>query len=181
MELLRRAVCVLAIAGAASCKRETPVQLYVDGFEPADVRFEIEDLGPLTDAAFAELKRRPDIDGNQPLAPGSCPTSCKAAIVTVFMHNKSGQTQAPPVVRLTSPVGKPRRLPIGFRGKQLPPGRIGRIRWLVQMWPDETDLVATLSSSVFVVNDPTAPKAAPTAPLAPPPATTPTPPIQGTP
>jgi hypothetical protein len=147
-----RAVVVVGVAsgGAAAggCPGETPVHLYVDGFEPDHVRFETEDLGPQTPAQLDDLARRPDVDGAQRLPPGSCPDRCRAALVTVFVHNRGAQPEPPPVVRLDAPPGRPRRLPIAFRDTQIERGRIGRIRWLVELWPEEQTLTATLSSSV---------------------------------
>ena len=68
-----------------------------------------------------------------------------------------GEPLAPPVVRLKSPTGKPPRLPIAFRGDEISNGRIGRIRWVVEMWPEEKSLTATLSSSVRLVDTPSIP------------------------
>jgi hypothetical protein len=150
-----------ALSGAlGGCHKEMPVELFVDGFEPKDVRFETEDLGPLDEAKFDEMARRGDIDGTLRLSAADCPRPCRAAIVSVFVHNMAADAKAPPVVRIKTPEGKPERLPIGFRGKQINQGRVGRIRWLVQMYPGESALTATVSASVFVVDDPTAPKPA---------------------
>jgi hypothetical protein len=147
------------VASVAACKRETPVELYVDkGFDPKDVRFEIEDLGPVDGAKFDELSRRPDIDGTLRLPEGTCSQPCQAAIVSVFMHNKGAEPVAPPVVRLKAPDGKPERLPIAFRDKQINQGRIGRIRWLVRLYPEEKSLTATVTSSVFLVEPTKAPE-----------------------
>jgi hypothetical protein len=170
-------LCVLALATLAGCKKETPLDLYVDGFLPQNVRFEVEDLGLVDDAQLAALKRRPDIDGVALLPPSACAGPCRAAIFSVFVHNKSGQPEATPVVRLDVPLGKPPRQPIAFGGGEITQGRIGRIRWLVSLYPEETGLTATLSSSVFIVNDPVKPAPpavpAPDAPIVPAPQGTP--------
>jgi hypothetical protein len=168
--VLRRCASMLlgcACALLASCKTETPLELYVDGFVPEHVRFEVQDLGALDDKSFAELNARPDLDGAAPLPAGTCGGPCRAAIFTVFVHNKAGQPEAAPVVRLDVPLGKPARHPIAYRGGEIGPGRIGRVRWLVSLYPEERGLTATLSSSVFLVNAP------PSTPPSTPPATTP--------
>lgn len=139
---------LLAVVALAGCPKETPVMVWVDGFQPENVRFEVQDLGEQTPAELLALKARPDIDGALLLPAGSCPSSCKAAIVSIFVTNKGSEKQPSPVVRLASPPGKERRLPIAFRANDIDPGRIGRIRWLVEMYPEEQELTATLSSSV---------------------------------
>ena len=168
------ALCGLALlaglgALSAACTKETPLDLYVDGFAPDNVRFEVEDLGPVDDVAFQELRRRPDIDGSLPLPAGACGGPCRAAILSVFVHNKGPQPEAAPVVRLDAPIGKPARLPIRYGHSEITQGRIGRIRWLVSMYPEETRLTATVSSSVFIVDAPASlQKAIETAPAPPP-------------
>jgi hypothetical protein len=139
-------LCNALLAGA--CSNDTPVQLWVDGFAPDNVRFEVEPLGPQTADELAAIKKRPDVDGALLLPEGSCGGPCRAAIVSVFVTNRGANPEPPPVVRLDVPAGKPRRLPIAFRDHQIERGAIGRIRWLVEMWPDERELSATLSSSV---------------------------------
>jgi hypothetical protein len=141
-------VVVIALAGLAACPKETPVMMWVDGFQPENVRFEVQDLGPQTAGQLQALKVRPDIDGALLLPAGSCPSSCKAAIISVFVTNRSKEKEPSPVIRLASPPGRARRLPIAFGAADIDPGRIGRIRWLIEMYPEERDLTATLSSSV---------------------------------
>lgn len=163
-------VAALALSLVAACTRETPIEVYVDGFEPENVRFEVEDLGAREQAELTEIARRGDIDGLLLLPAGACGGPCRATIVSIFVHNR-GDAEAPPVVRLKVPGGKPTRQPIAFRGGEISHGRIGRIRWIVELWPEEKHLTATVSSSVFLV-DPAAPPA--TAPPATaPPATAP--------
>ena len=154
-----------ALLAAASCDDKTRVEMFVDGFQPKNVRFEVEDLGALDAAGIAELDRRPDVDGIIPLPPGSCGAACRVALVSVFVDNTGqGATDEPaPVVRLRSPANRPLRLPIAYRGGAIDKGRIGRIRWAVEMWPEETSLTATLSSSVQIVDAPI-PPAAPASP-----------------
>lgn len=135
---------------AVGCKPAVPVELYVDGFEPEQVSFDVEDLGALDDAALREVRRRPDVDGAMLLPPASCSGPCRAVLVSVFVTNRSKTPEPPPVVRLDVPAGKDRRLPIAFSAVAIDPGRVGRVRWLVQLWPEETRLTATMSSSVVL-------------------------------
>jgi hypothetical protein len=157
--------CVVAIAG---CKAETRVDMFVDGFQPKNVRFEVEDLGPLDASQLRALDKRPDVDGVLYLPPNTCGGPCKAAMVSVFVHNMDAdaKVEPAPVIRIKSPPNRAARLPIAFRGGQIEKGRIGRIRWVVEMWPEEQSLTATLSSSVQIVETPAS---APIAPIAPPP------------
>lgn len=154
------ALLLLVAAAGVACPKETAVDVYVDGFEPENVRFEVEELGARTQAELEELARRGDIDGLLLLPPAACGGPCRAAIVSIFVHNR-GDAEAPPVVRLKVPEGKPARKPIAFRGGDISAGRIGRIRWIVELWPEEQRLTATLSSSVHLVEAP-APTPAPT-------------------
>lgn len=133
---------------AAGCTPAVPVELYVDGFNPEQVSFDVESLGALDDQALREVRRRPDVDGAMVLPPGSCAGPCRAVLVSVFVTNRSATPEPPPVVRLDVPAGKDRRLPIAFSAAAIDPGRVGRVRWLVQLWPEETSLTATMSSSV---------------------------------
>jgi hypothetical protein len=160
--LLLSAITVWAATG---CERAPPLTLWVDGFAPEHVTFEVKDLGPLDEVGIASIRRERAADGVMRLPPGSCPDRCRVAEVTVFVTNRTGHPEAPPVVRLATPPEKPRRLPIAFGGARIDPGRTGRVRWLVELWPGEERLDATLSSSVgFDVTDTT-----PHAPPAPPP------------
>jgi hypothetical protein len=146
-----------------ACERaETRIEMYVDGFQPKNVRFEVEDLGPLDAAAIAELRKRRDVDGVIALPEGSCAGPCRAVLVSVFVHNmdRDAMEEPAPVVRIKSPTDRALREPIAYRGGSIDKGRIGRIRWAVQMWPEERALTATLSSSVQIVPPP------PSAPVA---------------
>lgn len=148
---------LVTVAFVAGCKAETKLDMFVDGFLPKNVRFEVEDLGALTTAQLRELDKRPDVDGVLYLPEGSCPAGpCKAAMVSVFVHNldADANVEPAPVVRIKSPTGRPARLPIAFRGGEINKGRIGRIRWVVEMWPEEMSLTATLSHSVQIVDSP---------------------------
>ncbi len=160
--LLLSAVAVLA----TGCDEAPPLTLWVDGFAPEHVSFEVNELGPMDEAAIAATRRERAADGVMRLPPGSCPERCRVAEVTVFVTNRTASHEAPPVVRLAAPPDKPRRLPIAFSGAHIDPGRTGRVRWLVELWPGEARLEATLSSSVGfdvmrTTSSPQAPAAAP--------------------
>ena len=123
-------VVVFALAAvvtlATSCTNDAQVQLWVDGFAPDNVRFEVESLGPQTAEQLLAIKKRPDVDGALLLPAGTCGGPCRAAIVSVFVTNHGANPEPPPVVRLDVPAGKPRRLPIAFRDHEIERGRIGR-------------------------------------------------------
>ncbi len=148
--MLRSISLCLACAVLSSCSSRTPVELYVDGFAPENVSFDVEDLGALDAAAVTEIVKRQDVDGAMQLPSSSCVDACRAVLVSVFVTNKNKLPESPPVVRLDVPTGRARRLPIAFTAPAIDPGRIGRVRWLVQLWPEETALTATLSSSVAI-------------------------------
>lgn len=141
-------LAVLAGVLGGACSSSTPVELWVDGLAPQNVRFEVEDLGRPDPQELQRIRARADVDGAALLAPASCREPCRAALVSVYVHNRSAQLEPPPVVRLEAPPGRPRRLPIAFTGADISPARVGRIRWLVELWPEEQRLVATVSSSV---------------------------------
>jgi hypothetical protein len=164
------ALLLCALLGGGGCKRAPDVQLWVDGFVPEQVRFETKGLGVYTDADWHKAKARADVDGVLPLPAGSCPQpGCRVAEISVYVENHSKDPFPPPVVRLHSPPDRPRRLPIAFGAAEVSPGRVGRIRWLVALWPEEQRLTATLSSSVVLMVD--GPAAAPAPPAAPDPDT----------
>ncbi|MCC7073057.1 MAG: hypothetical protein IT383_17170 [Deltaproteobacteria bacterium] len=154
-------LALLSLAGLGACRTEIPVEVFVDGFEPENVRFEVETLGDRSQDELRELSRRGDVDGLLLLPPNACGGPCRAAIVSIFVHNHAG-AEAPPVVRLKVPAGKAARSPIAFRGDEISQGRVGRIRWIVELWPEERSLIATVSASVKLVVTP--PAAAGTAP-----------------
>ncbi|MDP2345459.1 MAG: hypothetical protein Q8O67_31230 [Deltaproteobacteria bacterium] len=162
-------VVVATVTALVGCPEELPIQMWVDGFQPENVRFEIETLGPQSAEQLKAIKARPNVDGALLLPPGSCPApGCRAALVSLFVTNRSGEKEPPPVVRLAVPAGRAARQPVVFQANDIDPGRIGRIRWLVELWPEERDLTATLSSSVrLLVSDPTPPAPPPPDPVPP--------------
>jgi hypothetical protein len=134
----------------AACSPAPSLSLWVDGFAPEHVTFEVKDVGRKDDGELEAWRRERAADGVMRVPAGSCPEGCRVAEVTVFVTNRTAHPEAPPVVRLRSPPGRERRLPIAFGGVQIDPGRTGRVRWLVQLWPEEQALEATVSSSVGV-------------------------------
>ena len=144
-----RSVVVVVVACLAACPEELPIQMWVDGFQPDNVRFELESLGPQTAEQLKATKARVDVDGALLLPAGSCPPpGCRSVLISVFITNRSADKEPPPVVRLAVPAGRPARQPVVFQASDIDPGRVGRIRWLVELWPEEKELTATLSSSV---------------------------------
>ncbi len=141
-----KTIAVVAVLLCAACK-QTPVTLWVDGFVPEHISFDVKDLGTVDDAALAA---RADIDGVLRLPEGACVAACEASEISVYIHNRTTEPMAPPVIRLDVPDGKPRRLPLAVRAVQIDPGRTGRLRFVVFRWPDEKQLTATLSQSVAV-------------------------------
>lgn len=165
-----RFTLLVAFALVAACTKPTPVMMWVDGFEPDNIRFEIEDLGPTDAAVLVARGKQGDVDGSAFLPANSCDGPCRAVLVTAFITNRTANKEPPPVMRLAVPPGRAPRLPIAFGGDAIDPGRVGRVRFLVEMWPEERDLTATLSSSVRLdFSTPT-----PTTPTPPTPATAPT-------
>jgi hypothetical protein len=146
--LLPFALVALALVGVGC--RDFPVELYASGLPPEDVTLEMEDQGRLSDAELSELSRRADMDGTAALTEADCDGECRVLQLSIFVRNASSEPVAPPVVRLSAPAGRPERLPVAFRAKEISPDRTGRIRFLVALWPDEKKLTVTLSSSVFV-------------------------------
>ena len=146
---MRTWMCFMVVL-LASCSEQTPIQLWVDGFQPENVRFEIANLGPLRGKELGARTAAKDIDGAMLLAPGSCPdvAGCRVVMVSVFVSNNGPDKEPPPVVRLAVPPTRAWRPPVVFQASDIDPGRIGRIRWLVELWPEEQDLTATLSASV---------------------------------
>lgn len=151
-------VLLAAALPGAGCAAPTPIELYADGFDPEQVRFEVEDLGKPGRAALRERHARGDVDGAlyvDPANDAACGGPCRAVLVTIWIKNTAAPgakdaAYAPPVVRIEAPRGRPARVPLSYRGLEISPGRTGRIRWLVELWPDERALTATVSSSVFL-------------------------------
>ena len=143
-ELTRAAafgVGLLAMVALASCDDAPPVLVWVDGFAPDHVTFDVEDLGALDDAALAARAKSADIDGVSRVNAGACAAEkggvCRAALLTVFVNNRGTEPIPPPVVRLAVPQGQSPRLPIAFGAHQIDRGRTGRVRSIVQLYPGE--------------------------------------------
>jgi hypothetical protein len=128
-----------------------PLELFVAGFAPENVQVSVTDVGRLTDEQWLASKSSRDIDGRLRVAPGSCGDKpCRVAEVTVLVTNRSSSPEAPPVLRLQAPDGRPSRPPVAFGAAEISPFQVGRLRWLVELYPDEAALTAVLSSSVYV-------------------------------
>ncbi len=144
----RHLLSVLVVLAVGACRDRTPVELYVDGFVPEQVSFDVEDLGTPDAAALAAIAARADVDGAMALPAGTCTGPCHAVLISVYVTNKTKLPEPSPVVRLEVPKGRARRLPIAFSAPAIEPFRRGRVRWLVELWPEEQRLTATLTSSV---------------------------------
>jgi hypothetical protein len=147
---LVRLLLLGALATSAAGCRVLPVDASVYGIPADRVRVEVEELPAQPPAQLAERARAPDIDGTSLLSSTDCPDGCQAAIVTLYIENPDAEPMPPPVLRIDAPPGKPERLPVAFRGLDISPGRIGRIRVLVALWPGEAHLRLRLSSSVRI-------------------------------
>jgi hypothetical protein len=134
------------LLAAAGCS-DVEVEMSAYGVDAESVRLELKELGRLDAAGLKARRDMGDIDGTSFLAEcGEQP--CRVVELTVFVENKTGEPMMPPVVRMKSPEGRARRLPVALRAQEISPGRIGRIRWLVSLWPEEAHLVTDISGSV---------------------------------
>jgi hypothetical protein len=70
--------------------------------------------------------------------------------VSVYVANRTSSPLAPPVIRLDAPAGRVPRLPLAGQAAQIDPGRTSRLRFIVERWPEEAAITATLSSSVAI-------------------------------
>ncbi len=95
-----RFTLLVAFALVAACTKPTPVMMWVDGFEPDNIRFEIEDLGPTDAAALVARGKQGDVDGSAFLPANSCDGPCRAVLVTAFITNRTANKEPPPVMRL---------------------------------------------------------------------------------
>ena len=141
---------------------------------PENVSLEVNDPGPLDDAALAGLKARPDVDGVMALPPGSCDGPCRAALVSVFVANRGTNPDPRPSFAWTPPWAEPDGCPSRFACRRWTRPH-GRVRWVVQLWPEEAQLTATLCSSVKLDVNVSPPVPAPSTPPTPPTPPTPAP------
>ncbi len=128
---------------------EVETRVSAQRLPPQSVELDVEELGPLTEKAVRFYAARPEVDKIYRLPAGSCAGDCAFLEVTAWIRNKTEQRLAPPVIRLTAPPGRPPRAPIALRAEEVSPGRTGRIRVLVELWPEEKTLDVDLSGSTF--------------------------------
>ena len=57
-DAVRDAALVVVAVSVLACKPKTDVEMWVDGFQPKNVRFEIEDKGPMSKPDIDELAKR---------------------------------------------------------------------------------------------------------------------------
>ena len=132
------------------CAKDIGFLLTVRDFEPANVRATLSSLGRL-DADDVKIRRaKGDLDGVALLPLGACPDACSFALVDIYVDNPTNHAYAPPVLRLDAPAGRQARLATAFRGTEISAHRTGRIRTLVELWPEEDGLEGHLSSSIFL-------------------------------
>jgi hypothetical protein len=139
----------LVPATQSACDDVEP-RLVVSGFPLESVDVESKLLGVLDEGALTVLRMERGIDGVLRLPDGSCDGQCRFAELSVYVTNTTAAPLAPPVVRTRTVEGRPARAPLAFRAKEISPGRTGRIRVVVELWPEERSLEAHLSSSVFM-------------------------------
>jgi hypothetical protein len=139
----------LVPATQSACDDVEP-RLVVSGFPLESVDIHSKMLGVLDENALGALASDPAVDGILRLADGSCESGCRFAELSVYVTNTTDVPLAPPVVRTRAIEGRPARAPLAFRAKEISPGRTGRIRVVVELWPEERTLEAHLSSSVFI-------------------------------
>jgi hypothetical protein len=146
---------VITVVALVGCEREVAPRLATSGIDREAVQIDIKALGKLTEQEIADKRAYLGIDGIYRVAAGTCSDGCDWAQVSVYIENRSTERMAPPVVRVDTPKGKPIRPPLGLGADRIDPGRIGRIRWLIEMYPEEQNVDIRLSSSVFFeVNEP---------------------------
>jgi len=139
----------LVPATQSACDDVEP-SLVVSGFPLETVDLESRLLGVLDDEALAALSADPAIDSVLRLPAGACPGGCRFAELSVYVKNPTDHPLAPPVVRTRAVEGRPERAALAFRSDEISPGRTGRLRVVVELWPEERTLTAHLSASVFV-------------------------------
>lgn len=149
MRALRLLLSGLLVVGAAACG-DVDVRVYAYGLSPKSVQVEVEELGAVSAGALRARVRRGEVDGAAVLGDESCGGPCRAVEVTLFIRNDGDEPLAPPVARLSSPEGRPARLPVAFRAEEISPGRTGRLRFVTSLWPGERSFDVRLSGSVFL-------------------------------
>lgn len=141
----------LALAAlSAGCRDEVDVRLLPSGIAHDDILLEVHDLGRPDPSLLARRAAAGDIDGASVLDEQACDGPCRALEITLFIQNRGDRPAAPPVVRLSSPEGRPARPPVALTAKEISEGRAGRIRLLLSLWPEERVVEVRPSASVFI-------------------------------
>lgn len=140
---------LFVVVTAGGCQ-DVEVRLEPSGLAKDDVILEVTDLGRPDPKLLARRARAGDIDGSSLLGDDACEGRCRALEVTLFITNRSVDPAAPPVVRLSSPPGRPARQPVALRADEISEGRAGRVRFLLSLWPEEEVVVVRPSASVFI-------------------------------
>lgn len=140
---------------ASGCQRDVEVRLVLPegntgGLSRQDVILEARDLGRPPLALLERRARAGDIDGERLLDDSACDGPCRALEVTLFVTNRGAVSAAPPVVRLSSPPGRPARPPVALTAHEISKGRAGRIRFLLSLWPEEQRVEVRPSPSAFI-------------------------------
>ena len=143
------AIVTAETLSAAGCDREVTPRLATSGIDREGVQIDIKPLGKLTDEEVANKSGTLGVDGTYRVPAGTCEDTCDWAQVSVYIENKTAEPMAPPVIRVDTPAGQPKRPPLGLGAASIDPGRIGRIRWLIELYPEEANVDIRLSSSVF--------------------------------
>ena len=150
-QILRYSNPLMALCGfmlIAGCQ-EITAQIWIHGLPLDDVFVEVENLGHLSPTELENAGRRASVDRLISLPKNACGAEhCKAILVTTFIENKTSDPLPPPVIRLESPPGKPKRQALTSNFGEIEPGRTGRIRFITSMWPGEKELRIHLSGSV---------------------------------
>lgn len=152
----------LALLWLSGCQ-EVDVRLAPSGLSPDDVMLEVRDLGRPDPALLERRAAAGDIDGGLLLDEAACSGRCRTLEVTLFIQNRGNEPAAPPVVRFSSPPGRPARAAVALSAKEISEGRTGRIRVLLSLWPEETVVEVRPSASVFIEVKSDPPASAPAA------------------
>jgi hypothetical protein len=140
----------LALAALSGCREDIEVRLQPSGLSRDDVMLEVNQLGRPDPALLARRAAAGDVDGASLLDESACGGPCRALEITLFLTNRAAEPAAPPVVRFSSPAGRPARQPVALTAKEISPGRTGRVRVLLSLWPEESVVEVRPSASVFI-------------------------------
>ena len=145
----------------AGCTAQPPV-LYVSGLNLDAVDVSVTDEGVLNRREQEERAAEQGADAVLRIDDPACAVErCPFQTVSIYIKNTGPEPLPPPVVRIEVPRGRPARKPVAFGAQAIGPGRTGRIRWLIQRYPDEGPLRLHLSASVFLTFEPAGPSPSP--------------------